>query len=504
MQRLKEFIGISSSDQINEASEWVYEYCFSNDKATGPYTLDQLVRSGDRFQGRGKDEGKRDFEFIGEIQGDQFKIKQVHSAAKAQDKIIEGHIKQEGTLVGKWCYAQDGKSAKSKGDFVIRKVSNFVFALSDKCPEYLKLSMENIPCKCNTYYTCGKCTFLICYQCFFKIQYMQKSELISIILNHSQKKDVTENAEYIRGIYRKVFCDDERAKSSVMKRKGRDYRWFEVYYLDENSLEFKRKENIELYIDQQKFAEGHFHEVKLCKQSRRIDEIRNPNEQPIYREIDLNPEVNWAIKQVKKKEHMDEVPNDIAKQYLAKTLADNFNILLKTIYPKETVYMMYIQPFIVLPLFEIPEHHYFFEMESFMETDKKFLYFNRPGQELKVVDEKLGQARLPSAFTHWTYAASGKRFMITDVQGWRIDKGQYILTDPIVFSPVPDQLGLVDWGSDGMESWMKKHVCNDVCKDVPMVEDQNLINQCLGYMEKFKSKNESFYKQLEVILGGLN
>ena len=57
---------------------------------------------------------------------------------------------------------------------------------------------------------------------------------------------------------------------------------------------------------------------------------------------------------------------------------------------------------------------------------------------MKVKDEKLGDARLPSAFTHWTYAATNKNFMITDVQGWRVGKGQYVMTDPIVFSPVPD------------------------------------------------------------------
>lgn len=55
---------------------------------------------------------------------------------------------------------------------------------------------------------------------------MQKSEIISIILNNSKKIDVTENVDYIRGIYRKAFCDDASARISVMRRKGRDYRWF--------------------------------------------------------------------------------------------------------------------------------------------------------------------------------------------------------------------------------------------------------------------------------------
>ena len=39
--------------------------------------------------------------------------------------------------------------------------------------------------------------------------------------------------------------------------------------------------------------------------------------------------------------------------------------------------------------------------------------------------------------------------MITDVQGWKIKRGQYVLTDPIVFSKEME-LGLVDKGTSGM------------------------------------------------------
>ncbi|CDW73297.1 myosin heavy chain kinase a-like protein [Stylonychia lemnae] len=164
--------------------------------------------------------------------------------------------------------------------------------------------------------------------------------------------------------------------------------------------------------------------------------------------------------------------------------------------------MKYIQPFILLPMFEVSDNQHIYKMENFQETDQKFQYFNRPKQELKVIDEILGEAKLANAFTHWTYAATGKRFMITDVQGWQIELGHFNLTGPIVFSPVPDQLGYVDWGLDGMESWMKKHICNDICNDLPMIEDQNLIYQCMNYMEQFQ--NNSFQEQINVILGSHN
>jgi len=79
---------------------------------------------------------------------------------------------------------------------------------------------------------------------------MKKSELITSIINNTgNRQKIGPHVDYVRSIYRKVFCDDEKAKSSVLKRNGRDYRWFEVYYLDEKDLEFKKKEHIELYID---------------------------------------------------------------------------------------------------------------------------------------------------------------------------------------------------------------------------------------------------------------
>ena len=46
-------------------------------------------------------------------------------------------------------------------------------------------------------------------------------------------------------------------------------------------------------------------------------------------------------------------------------------------------------------------------MESFFDTDAKFDYFNRPWEDCKVEVGEFGVPRLPSAFTHWTYVASG-------------------------------------------------------------------------------------------------
>jgi hypothetical protein len=61
-----------------------------------------------------------------------------------------------------------------------------------------------------------------------------------------------------------------------LNRQDRDYKWFEVYYLDEETLSFVKKEDIELYVDKKQLAEGCFHSVNCSKQSRRIEKIEVP------------------------------------------------------------------------------------------------------------------------------------------------------------------------------------------------------------------------------------
>lgn len=94
---------------------------------------------------------------------------------------------------------------------------------------------------------------------------MQKTEIVNTILTHPNKLTVTENFEYVKAIFREAFHDQEAAKKSKIMRQGREYRWFEVYHIDENQLTFVKKEDIELYIDKEAFAAGHFHDVKQCK-----------------------------------------------------------------------------------------------------------------------------------------------------------------------------------------------------------------------------------------------
>ena len=53
----------------------------------------------------------------------------------------------------------------------------------------------------------------------------------------------------------------------------------------------------------------------------------------------LDPQKKWAIKKVKEESHLEQVPFDIAKQYMAMVLAESFSHILKIVYPGEDIYV---------------------------------------------------------------------------------------------------------------------------------------------------------------------
>eukprot|EP00347_Sterkiella_histriomuscorum_P022195 403331341 len=543
------------SFNFNDDDQWVYEYNLGSDQMPiGHIAIMQIkTTNGIQFTGEGFEE-RKPFEIQGKLMGGrqmgrQFIVKQTFERERDTDeesfdnKIVIGHIMPDGSLVGKWKHTQeaDYDEQSYNGDFVIRNILNNQYSLFSEYPDFLRMKMENIYCKCkeliqkfevedsemahtctlcesyftDLYYSCDslsqkktaaiQCNFAMCKDCFDKINYLKKSEMITKILAIQDRSKMTSNIDYVRGIYRQIFHDQTTAKLSIQNRKEKDYRWFEVYHLNEKTIKFEKKEIIELYINQKKYNEGHFHEVKLCEQQREIQKNINPQTGRIeYKEALIDPHINWVLKNVKDRRHISEVPNDIAKQYLAMMISNHFNQVLKKVYSSTERYLKYIQPFLVLPLFKAENHYCYFEMESYMDADIRFDIYNRPNGGLEVIDTQHGTARMPNAFSHWTYEATGGLFMITDVQGWRIGKGKYVMTDPVVFSQKQGQLGLVDKGEMGMDNWFRNHKCNGVCFELPMAKDDELIQKCTQYLNTFKHDRENFKIQIETILDQFN
>ena len=51
------------------------------------------------------------------------------------------------------------------------------------------------------------------------------------------------------------------AKISNKIRQDHHYIWFEIFQIEDKSFEFKKLQEMELYVHHDMLAEGHFHEV---------------------------------------------------------------------------------------------------------------------------------------------------------------------------------------------------------------------------------------------------
>lgn len=65
----------------------------------------------------------------------------------------------------------------------------------------------------------------------------------------------------------------------------------------------------------------------------------------------------------------------------------------------------------------------------------------------------------PSAFSHFTYQASGQKLMILDVQG----VGE-TYTDPAVVSTCQGKFGYTDTGKAGIREFFQEHKCSHICE----------------------------------------
>ncbi|TGO30077.1 hypothetical protein BPAE_0008g00690 [Botrytis paeoniae] len=65
------------------------------------------------------------------------------------------------------------------------------------------------------------------------------------------------------------------------------------------------------------------------------------------------------------------------------------------------------------------------------------------------------------ALSHFSYHASGRRFLLCDLQGGCYSDG-YILSDPVIMSQAHD-CGPADLGNEGIKSFFERHRCGQFC-----------------------------------------
>ena len=71
-------------------------------------------------------------------------------------------------------------------------------------------------------------------------------------------------------------------------------------------------------------------------------------------------------------------------------------------------------------------------------------------------------AAVLNTFSHWTWVATGHKYLVCDLQGVKSGR-RYILTDPCIHS-VDGRFGMTDLGVVGMEKVLANHECNFLCR----------------------------------------
>jgi len=136
----------------------------------------------------------------------------------------------------------------------------------------------------------------------------------------------------------------------------------------------------------------------------------------------------------------------IVTQIVAKYLADDF---LKKSPSEKSV------RFIDIKLVDIPGKGYF-SIEEFISGS-----FAKWSNNIGNLNES-DYASTLDAFSHWTFSATRGYLTVSDLQGFRLNSNEYVLTDPAI-SCLVKQFTETDLGEDGINLFFKKHKCNHIC-----------------------------------------
>jgi len=94
------------------------------------------------------------------------------------------------------------------------------------------------------------------------------------------------------------------------------------------------------------------------------------------------------------------------------------------------------------------------------------------------VDEDLSKAEIknPSesvfeameCFSHFTYEKTNQNLIVIDLRTLRLSKNEFLITEPVVFSMLPERFSSSDLGLSGIENFKNQHKCNRHCKEIDL------------------------------------
>lgn len=148
----------------------------------------------------------------------------------------------------------------------------------------------------------------------------------------------------------------------------------------------------------------------------------------------------------------------------------------------------------------------FLLVEKMLEHTKYKKWNNNDGYVAEGQDKLLGENPdcsfsmddIPQAYSHFTYLASNRRFLVCDLQGvlnTDVVPPVFELTDPAIhYSQMTDRkdYGRTDRGEEGIQDFFKTHVCSNLCHHLlHRWIDKPLDNDIIQYHDALDHKEQA-------------
>ena len=131
----------------------------------------------------------------------------------------------------------------------------------------------------------------------------------------------------------------------------------------------------------------------------------------------------------------------------AKFFIDNFNDKCSTIDVKiSSIYRLFLDPgkFIIAS-----------------RTNK-----NIDDSEIKILSQSA--IDMNESLSHYSYEKSRHDLVLFDLRPIQEEKNKFLITEPVIFSLVPNKFGSSDLGIKGIEKFKMEHQCNSICRELKL------------------------------------
>lgn len=206
-----------------------------------------------------------------------------------------------------------------------------------------------------------------------------------------------------------------------------------------NRVEYKTRK-VDLYMAKKPFAKGglRFAFAALINMGSREnpDIVKCVLKESVFKDVKYNTE--------------DYMKSLIEIQVISKFLAEKF----------KSVCELKLK-FLSVNLLRINSTGGFYSCEEFVDGS-----FTKWTNNSGIVNEEDYSVVL-NAFSHWSYQATDKYLIVTDLQGFKTGGDEYVLTDPaITCVQEPLRFSSTNLAVKGVEKFFRSHQCNRICREL--------------------------------------